>query len=181
MTTIMIRDGLEPDIAACLKLDHTYETDYVWQMTVHQDVRHWQITFRTERLPRTLELAPTPDPRRLKLALPVEQCFLIAVNRDTQEILGYLTMRNDAVRQVALIQDLMISRRFRRQKIATRLISVAHQWAREHKLLQFTVETHTKNYPAIQFCQELGFTFCGFNDHYLPDQDIAVFFSQVIR
>lgn len=181
MTSVLIRDGLQPDIAACVALDHKFETDYVWQMTVHQDVRHWQITFRTERLPRTLELAHPADGDRLKLALPDDQCFLVAVRRETDEIVGYLTMRSDIVRKIALVQDIVVARPLRRQQIGTRLVSVAHQWAKEHKLTQFTIETHTKNYPGIQFCQDLGFAFCGFNDRYLPDQDIAVFFSQPIR
>jgi hypothetical protein len=36
----------------------------------------------------------------------------------------------------------------------------------------------TKNYPAIQFARAQGFVFCGFNDHYYMNQDIALFFGR---
>src|SRR6266496_3103371 len=107
MTTIsigfLIRDGLESDIPACLQLDHQYETDLVWQMTIDEKPGHWQIGFLNQHLPRTLETEYIADEKRLRLALPTDQCFLVAVSRDTNEPLGYLSMRNDPVFGIARI------------------------------------------------------------------------------
>jgi GNAT superfamily N-acetyltransferase len=177
----VIRDGLDTDIEPCLKLDHFYQTDYVWQMNIQQETGQWQITFKTERLPRTLESAYPADERRLRLALPSEHCFLVAVRKNARDLLGYLTMRSDPVHRIALIQDLVVSQPYRRSRIGSRLLNVARQWAREHDLTQLTVEIQTKNHPGISFCQNAGFVFCGFNDRYFPHQDIAVFFSQSVR
>jgi hypothetical protein len=44
-----------------------------------------------------------------------------------------------------------------------------------------TLETQTKNYPGILFSQANGMVFCGFNDRYFSNGDIAVFFSQTLR
>jgi GNAT superfamily N-acetyltransferase len=96
-------------------------------------------------------------------------------------MLGYLGMYNDSVRQFGLIHDLMVSLPFRRRGIGSRLVHVARQWAREHGLARLLIETQTKNYPGIAFCQQQGFTFCGFNDRYFANQDIAVFFSLSLR
>jgi GNAT superfamily N-acetyltransferase len=178
----LIRDGLDIDIAGCLSLDHSYETDYVWQMHIHgEDGQQWEILFKRERLPRTMAISLGADEQRLRAALPTEQCLLIATKRDEPDVLGYLAMYNDQVHHFGLIHDLMVSLPFRRHGIGTRLVNAARQWAKEHGLSRLTIETQTKNYPGIAFCQQAGFTFCGFNDRYFPNQDIAVFFSLSLR
>lgn len=181
MTTsisFLIRDGLESDIAACLQLDHHYETDLVWQMTVDEKPGAWQIGFINQHLPRTLETEYIASAERLRLSLPIDQCFLVATTRDTNEMLGYLTMRNEPIYGIARIHDLVVSLPYRRQRIGSRLLAIARQWAKEHKLASLMLEAATQNFPAILFAQQSGFAFCGYNDHYFPNQDIAVFFSQ---
>lgn len=179
--SFLIRDGLESDIPACMELDHSYETEHVWQMRLHSETDRQQITFNRERLPRVLETTYTPNPQRLQAALPPQHGFMVAASRESAELFGYLAIRNDPVYHIAHVQDLVISRPYRRRRIATRLLNIARQWAREHQLTRLTVEVQTRNYPAILLCQQFGLTFCGFNDHYFPDQDIAVFFSQFLR
>jgi GNAT superfamily N-acetyltransferase len=79
------------------------------------------------------------------------------------------------------LQDLLVSQAYRRRKIGSRLLNVARNWARQHQLIRLTAELQTMNYPGILFCQRAGLSFCGFNDHYFPNQDIAVFFSESLR
>lgn len=177
----IIRDGLERDIPACLALDHAYSTDIVWQMTVTDTLGDWAISFKPQRLPRTLETSFIPDEARLHAALPPQQCLLVAQAKDESEVLGYLTMRADSPHQIALIQDIVVSRPYRRARIGTRLLSAARQWAKEHLLLTLCAENQTKNYPAVLFLQSAGLQFCGYNDQYFPNQEIAVFFSQSLR
>ncbi len=179
--SFLIRDGLESDIAACVQLEHDTETEYVWQMSLFEEVGQWQATFRTERLPRAMTVRYGVDERRLRLAAAPEQCFLVAVDRESGGVMGYLTMQSQHPHRIALIQDLVVSQPFRGRHIGTRLLNVARGWAREHELYRLTVETQTKNYPGIAFCQQAGFGFCGFNDRYFQNEDIAVFFSQSLR
>lgn len=177
----VIRDGLEGDIPACIALDHAYETDRVWQMQVNNE-DGWRIDFKTERLPRSLDTTYPADEARLRDVLAPEYCFLIATTReDEPEVIGYLGMTCDRLYRVGLVRDLVIDRNYRRKGIAGRMIKVAAQWAKEHDLTSLMIETQTKNYPAIRFCEAAGFVFCGFNDRYLPNRDIAVFFSQSVR
>ena len=179
--SFLIRDGLESDIDACLGLDHDNETEHVWQMNLFEEIGQWQVTFRTERLPRPMTVRYPADERRLRLALAEGHCFLVAVDRGSDAVIGYLTLRKETPHRIALIQDLIVSRPYRGRHIGTRLLNVARGWAREHDLIRMTVETQTKNYPGIAFCQQAGFGFCGFDDRYFQNEDIAVFFSQSLR
>lgn len=179
--SFVIRDGLESDIDACLNLDHDYQTDHVWQMRMLQNTGEWQITFTTERLPRTLDVVYPVHRKRIERAIPDNHCFLVAASKDEPAILAYLVMHHEPVYQVGWIQDVVISRIYRRQRIGTRLINVAQRWAAEKGIVQLTAEIPTKNVPGIQFFQNRGFSFCGFNDQYFANRDIAVFFSKAMR
>jgi len=79
------------------------------------------------------------------------------------------------------LNNLVVGKRYRRQGIGGALLKAAIEWAREQGLRQLMLETQTKNYPAICFYQRHGFVFCGFNDHYYTNQDIALFFAQSLR
>lgn len=179
--SLLIRDGVKADIGACLALDHTYQTEYVWQMRSTQEHDHLQISFVRERLPRQIALEYPTNAARLEAALANEHGFVVAANRDTNEILGYLSLHSDPVYHIAYLQDLVVSLPYRHKRIGTRLINVARQWAREHQFAILTTELQTKNYPGIAFCQQSRLTFSGYNDHHFLNQDIAVFFSQSLR
>ncbi len=178
----VIRDGLESDIPACLALESSYETEYVWQVSFQQEAGLRRVLFKTEHLPRIMTVAYPISERRLHLALDSAVCFLVAADRDDPDtIFGYLTMRQDPTHQIGMVQDIVVSLPFRRRRIGTRLLKVARQWALENEMTKLMIETQTKNNPAMLFAQNAGFTFCGFNDRYFANQDIAVFFAQALR
>jgi ribosomal protein S18 acetylase RimI-like enzyme len=79
------------------------------------------------------------------------------------------------------VVNVAVDRGYRRRGIGRALMRHARQWAREQGLRLLQVEATTKNYPALCFYQKLGFQFCGFNDHYYLNQDIALFFVQLLR
>jgi len=177
----IIRDGLETDVESCLMLDSTYETDFVWQMHIQRSSDMQRAAFSTERLPRTMEAVHPVDERRLHFALAPQQCLLVAVGRTEPQALGFLTMTTIRTHGVGIIQDIVVDQPFRRRRIGLRLLNAARQWAAERGLESMMLETRTQNYPATQFCQSAGMTFCGFNDQYFPNRDIAVFFGQSLR
>lgn len=178
----LIRDAVESDITACLALEHGYETEHVWQMRIQEEPPgQTQITFNKERLPRVLELQYPADEQLMRQMLPHEQCFVVAANREDGAIMGYLLMSSDPFYRRAHIHDVVVSQSHRRQKIGLRLVNIARQWAREKSCVHLSAQVQTRNYPGIQFCGKVGLIFCGFNDHYFPNQDIAVFFGQSLR
>ena len=100
---------------------------------------------------------------------------------------GYVTVKWEpeyppfAEAGIPEIQDLNVLPQHRRRGIGTALMTHARRWAWDQGLQEILAETTTKNYPALCFYQKLGFQFCGFNDHYYTNQDIALFFVQVLR
>ena len=102
--SLVIRDGVSAIFLAACALDHTYETEHVWQMRLQDDGDQHQIVFHKERLPRALETSWPADGHRLELALPKDHCFLVVENREDHEILGYLAMRSDPVFRIAHLQ-----------------------------------------------------------------------------
>jgi len=80
----------------------------------------------------------------------------------------------------AWVDNLAVATAYRRQGIGTALLNKAGEWARQRGLRRLMLEIQTKNHPAICFCQKNGFAFCGFNDRYYTNQDIALFFARSI-
>jgi len=178
-SSYIIRDGLEHDIPTCTALDAAYDTDHVWQMSIQHNIGQQQITFKTEHLPRTMRVQYKTDERRLRMTLPAQHCFIVASHREEKGLtIGFLAMRQEPAHKLAVIQDIVVHEPYRRQQIGTRLLNVARKWAHEHTIEQLLLETQSKNYPAIQFCEKNGLSFCGFNDQYFQNQDIAIFFGQ---
>jgi ribosomal protein S18 acetylase RimI-like enzyme len=171
-----VRKGDLKDLNACVLIDNSYVTDNVWQVQAEErPYEETVITFRTVRLPRSMRVSPPRDTDFLLQDWERGECFLIADEGD--EIRGYLDMTVQAWNRTGWIKDMAVPKRYRRQGIGTTLLRAALRWARSHDLRAVMLETQTKNYPAICFFRKHGFIFCGFNDHYYSNQDIAVFFA----
>jgi ribosomal protein S18 acetylase RimI-like enzyme len=179
MAEFIIRDATEDDLAACLHLDLSYETDYVWQMDVRDDAGAIAVGFRTVRLPRMMRVVYPREPEMLAQAFRRRECLL--VSETSGVVRGYLRMRFDPGSGNAWVTDVAVGRMWRRQQIGSALLDAAYRQAQARRMQRLTVETQTKNYPGICFCQKRGLSFCGFNDRYYPNYDIALFFGQNVR
>jgi ribosomal protein S18 acetylase RimI-like enzyme len=113
-------------------------------------------------------------------------CFLVVgvqeddaaqTPKEESSIVGYLTMAAHDWHKTGWIADLVVAPEYRRRGIATRLLRVGAEWAYQAGLGRLMIETQTKNYPAIRFLERQRFSFCGYNDRYYANQDIALFFS----
>jgi ribosomal protein S18 acetylase RimI-like enzyme len=178
-----VRPAELEDLESCLNLDHSYPTAHVWQMDVQEASGGTTVTFRTVRLPRPVTVK---YPRRREEMLGAwhrRDCFLVAEAGDgdrsvrSRHIVGYLTMDAYEWHKTGWVADLVIAPEHRRKGIATQLLQAGKGWAREAGLRRLTVETQTKNYPAVCLLERLAFSFCGYNDRYYANQDIALFFS----
>ena len=182
-----IRPAELEDLTACLQFDHSYFTEHVWQMEVHEASSGIGISFRTVRLPRPVLVQYPRDKEALLAAWHRHDCFLVATAGDgdndakSNPIVGNLTMGAYDWHNTGWLSDLVIAHDRRRRGIATQLLQVGKEWARNAGLRRLTVETQTKNHPALCFLERNGFTFCGYNDRYYANQDIALFFSLDLR
>lgn len=184
--------GLE-DLGACLALDADSQTDHVWQMEEHEEHGGVGIRFQTVRLPRVMRVSYPREREDLLSCWENGSTILVATPRPTVQpaedldgfvvdpepvpILGYCQLDTCEWQRTGWIDHLIVDRQVRRQGIGAALLGASAAWARYKRLQQLMTAVQTKNYPGISFCQKHGFTFCGFNDHYFPNRDIALFFA----
>jgi GNAT superfamily N-acetyltransferase len=176
---VSVRPATPADYETCVALDHSCSTDYVWQMKLDPQGEALAVTFCPARLPRSMKVLYPRRDEALIQSWHLHACFLVAEWDGL--VVGYTNVREEPAQETAWIADLVVDQSHRMRGVGTMLLRAARQWAVGHKLRRLIVETQTKNYPAIQFLQKRGFVFCGYNDLYYPNQDIAIFFGQTLR
>jgi GNAT superfamily N-acetyltransferase len=137
------------------------------------------VSFRTVRLPRPMKVLYPRDKKQLNAGW--NACDAMLVADDNRAVVGYAALAKRGAQSAAWVQDLIVTKTARRNGVGSALLAGVVRWAREEKLAWIMIELQTKNYPAIQFCQKQGFTFCGYNDHFFANQDIAVFFVKAVH
>jgi ribosomal protein S18 acetylase RimI-like enzyme len=174
-----IRPAELADVNACLALDHSFLTDHVWQMRVHEADLNVNVTFQTVRLPRLMQVQYPRPLEQLVEDWQRDEGFWVA-EADGQ-VRGYIDVTTQPWQQTAWVANLAVAPEYRRRGIGTALMHQARPWVKDRGAQAILAEAITKNYPALSFYRKLGFEFCGFNDHYYPNQDIALFFVQTLR
>jgi ribosomal protein S18 acetylase RimI-like enzyme len=164
------------DLAACLALDGSYETDRVWQVAQQGDDDQITTCFRTMELPRAIRV-PYPSWSEALLAHQ-ERGDLILVAAEASEVLGYINQESQPDLAMAWVHHLVVSPACRRQGIGTVLLGRGMQNARHQGLMQIMMVVQSKNYPAIRFLQRHGFTLCGYNERFYRNLDIGLYFGR---
>ena len=176
---MIIRPAELADINTCLDIDHTCYTDHVWQMKVEDGERKTAVTFDVIRIPRRMKVEYPRDVQQLVGDWQRNEGFLVA---DLEgEVAGYIDVIDSPWQKTAWIVNLAVDPEQRRQGVGKALVLNVRQWARGQGLRALMAEATTKNYPALCFFQKLGFQFCGFNDHYYTNEDIALHFVHPLR
>jgi len=162
-------------LAACSQLNATYTTDYVWQMNIDEAPRRVESAFTQVRLPRTMTVA-YPYSSSQQLALLAQSSHVMAAGFD-DKLAACAAATIEAWHQTLFINTIVVAPPFRRQGVAKQLLAALQNLAHKAACKKLMLALQTKNYPAIQFVQRHGFVYCGYNDRYYPNGDIALFFS----
>jgi ribosomal protein S18 acetylase RimI-like enzyme len=178
MNELQIRPFSVADLPRILKIDHSYHTDFVWQMDLNSEESEVGVRFKEVKLPRSM---------RVDYPWPVEQLAeewdnraVVLVAYLDDEVVGYETIMLGAYKELARLSNIAVLRRVRRQGIGTALIRNAQTWLSQQGVQQIQMEMQSKNHPYIRMANKLGFDFCGYNDRYYPNQDIALFFAKKV-
>ena len=164
------------DLAGCLQIDGSYETDHVWQITQQQDGGQVVTRFQEARLPRPM---PVQYPGWSEALLAHQQRGdLILVAAAATQVHGYIDQETQPDQGLAWIHHLVVGPEHRRQAIGTSLLTRGLQHARQQGLGLVMTAVQSKNYPAIQFLQKHNFKFCGYNERYYRSRDIALYFAR---
>jgi len=179
MPQIEIRPAISSDIPILAEIDHGYKSSYVWQMDFVNEDGRLEAHFREIRLPRPVRVEYPRSYRRLLEDWNTRPVVLVGVLEG--EPVGYISLAEHISPTTAWVTDLAVASHVRRQGIATGLVLAGQEWAGHHHNRRMILEAQSKNFPAIRLAQKLGYEFCGYNDHYYTNQDIALFFAQLLR
>lgn len=178
MPEIEIRHAISSDIPALVAIDHSYTSDYVWQMEIQQNNGQILAKFREIHLPRSVRVDYPRPFRKLVDEWTHRSGLLVAVHNG--KAAGYASIMLNIAPVTSWVTDLVINRRMRRQGIGSALVFAAEEWGRNHECRSLVLEMQPKNHPAINMAHKLGFGFCGFNDRYYENHDIGLFFTKSI-
>lgn len=180
MPEIQIRPAVKDDIEHLVALEHDYSSDFVWQMDIRaEEDGEINLQFRQVRLPRSVKVEYPRQFSQLTQDWESRSGMLVACIQ--AERVGYISLMQHIAPGTTWATDLVVKRVFRRQGIGSGLVLAAQVWARQHQSQRIVLEMQSKNHPAILLAQKLGFDFCGYNDRYYLNRDIALFFSKSVR
>jgi len=179
MANVLIRQAVSPDIDHLAKFDHCVKSDYVWQM--NQNILENQIAtvFHETRLPREMRLTYPRSPEMLESRWKNYSSVLVACVDNAP--VGYISFSELFLPDMIWVKDLVVDAIWRREGVGTSLYYAARDWGKARKYSRITIEMSSKNYPGICFARKLGFEFTGFNDNYFNNNDIALFFSRLLK
>ncbi len=171
----LIRHAVSTDIPALIGLDHSYSTDHVWQMSLQPAAPGVEVAFREVRLPRPMRVG---YPRSVeRLADEWTERSAVWVGEIDERLAGYLAAAPAPAPDALWVTDLAVEPAFRRQGLGRRLLAEAIGWGRARHQARLFMEMQSKNFPAIQLAQKMGFVFSGYSDFFYPNEDISLFFS----
>lgn len=181
MPEIEIRPAIASDISVLANLDHSYISEFVWQLELNIPTSHEEIKvhFRRVRLPRAVRVEYPRPPGNLINDWTRRSGILVALYQ--REPVGYIALSLLLTQATTWVNDLAVAPRLRRQGIGSALVLAALDWAAQMDTQTLILEMQPKNYPAIQMARKLGFDFCGYNDRYYVRHEIGIFFGKAVR
>lgn len=179
MPAIQVRPVIFTDISALVAIDHSYTSEYVWQMDLQDEAGQVKITFNRRRLPRSMRVE-YPRPSQYLAEIWNKKPGLLVAELQGGEPVGYVNLTDHVIPRTTQVTDLAVSPRMRRQGIGKALLIAAEDWAVHRGNVQLIVELQSKNHPAVSLLSHLGYEFCGYSDRYYANQDIALFFGKSV-
>jgi ribosomal protein S18 acetylase RimI-like enzyme len=179
MPEIEIRPVIAADVPILASIEHAYKSNYCWQMELTSQEKEITANFREIRLPRQITVEYPRKPELLLQDWNKRTGLLTGVLEGVP--IGYISLTEGMSPSTAWVTDLVVAPSFRRKGIATALVLAGQDWSRSRHNRRMILEMQSKNMPAIRLALKLGFEFCGYNDLYFSNQDIALFFAQFLR
>jgi RimJ/RimL family protein N-acetyltransferase len=174
-----IRPASVSDIPRLVVLDHSCQSDYVWQLELRREAGQVVAGFREVRLPRSIEVKYPRNPSTLSEEWMRRDVALVAADEGSP--IGYICVTAEYTSAVAWVTDLVVSPLHRRKGAASALLTAAQSWAAERSVRRFILEMQSKNQAYIRLAQKFGYEFCGYNDQYYQTQDVTLFFGRTIK
>lgn len=179
MSDLQVRPTVATDLNRLVRLDHTITSEAVWQLEFRRDNGQVATTFREVRLPRAIEAQYPHD----QFALPDDwvRRSMMYTALDSTDPVGYISLLERGTASTVWVLDLVVDASKRRSGVASALLAAGQAWAESRAHRRLILEMQSKNHPAIRLAQKLGFEFCGYNDQYYLNKDVALFFAKILK
>jgi ribosomal protein S18 acetylase RimI-like enzyme len=179
MSDIQVRPTVATDLPRLMGLDHSITSEAVWQLEVRRETGQVAATFREVRLPRAIQV-PYPH-NHFSLADDWVRRSMMFTASFGADAVGYVSLLERGTSSTVWVFDLVTDAAHRRRGVASALLAAAQAWAESRLHRRLILETQSKNVPAIRLAQKSGFDFCGYNDHYYINRDVALFFAKILK
>lgn len=179
MSNIQLRPTIATDLTRLMDFDHSNQSDAVWQLELRRENGQVLITFREVRLPRTIPVEYPHNPYSLADDWLRKSMMYTAFTGP--EPVGYICLLERGTASVVWVTDLVVHTGSRRNGVGSALLLAGQEWAEARSHRRLIMEMPAKDLPAIRLAQKLGFEFCGYNDNYYLNQDVAVFFAKTLK
>ncbi|NJN79197.1 MAG: GNAT family N-acetyltransferase [Anaerolineales bacterium] len=179
MSEIQLRPTVATDLQRLMVFDHSTNSDSVWQLELKRDSGQVATTFREVRLPRSIQVEYPHN--KFALADDWVRKSMMYTALIGQDPAGYICLLERGTTSVVWITDLVVDIKQRRRGVASALLASAQAWAETRMHRRLILELQSKNIPAIRLAQKFGYEFCGYNDHYYLNQDVALFFAKILK
>jgi len=179
MKEIELRPTVATDLSRLMGMNHSVDSEAVWQLELRREAGQVFARFRDVRLPRPTNVSYPHDPYSLADEW-VRKSMMYTAASGTLPV-GYIALVEHNPASVAWITDLAVEPSLRRTGIASSLMTSALDWASGRALRILMFELQSKNNPALRLAQKFGFEFCGYNDQYYPTRDVALCFSRLLK
>ncbi|MBI5942810.1 MAG: GNAT family N-acetyltransferase [Chloroflexi bacterium] len=179
MLEIQIRPTVANDLSRLMGIDHSISSEAVWQLELRREAGQVTAAFREVRLPRSISVAYPHNP--FALADDWARKSMMYTALAGQEPVGYIGLLERGTASVVYATDLAVNAAHRRQGVAATLLEAAQAWAEGRSHRRIILEMQSKNLAGIRLAQKFGYEFCGYNDHYYLNQDVALFFGKALK
>lgn len=179
MPKIEIIPSSPQEASTLFTMNHAYFTDYTWQMDRKIDSRSIGTQFHQVRLPRQMIVEDPQSPEeRLVQNLDANMVLIASLDKDP---VAYAVLQRTTNGKAIRIIDFVVRQKVRRKGIGTALLLASHDWSLHEGCQRIIVELQSKNYPAIQLVNRLGYEYCGFHEFFYANHDIVLFFSAYLK
>ncbi len=198
LPAIDVRSVNIADALALHKLDYSFETDQIYSLRVNGKLaQNDDVTQTLDKPALAFELWETlVDPPLYKSFREYEHKLEEVESRLHSVEGGYVALAGGQIagavllnveqwRSVAIIEDIIVGRQFRRYGIGSLLLNCASDWARNRGCWAIVLETQNVNYPAIQFYLRNGLEVWSVHKHFYPpgpvEHEVAIFMGKKLR
>lgn len=179
MPEIQLRPTVAADLSRLMGFDHSISSESVWQLELRREAGQATAAFREVRLPRSITVAYPHNPFALADDWVRKSMMYTAfIGKDP---VGYISLFERGTASVVWVTDLVVDAAHRREGVGGALLAAGQDWAASRSHRRIILEMQSKNLPVIRLAQKFGYEFCGYNDHYYINQDVAIFFAKVLK